>query len=208
LAVAGRGRGTFDAVLELHLADRRHGDAPLGGAQPRPGDLPAVPEEGDEDVRVEQVERGHSAVRSSAAPWSRSSRKSGSARSPWSNHSSQPEPTGSMMRARPTTRTSTSRTSSGRATAFGSRTAWVRLLRKTVVRTMTSCISQKYIQVGSELLVDRRVLVVGPAVGPSERSDGLDVGVGELQVDRGEVLPLPLGRRRLGQRQDTEPSVP
>lgn len=50
-----------------------------------------------------------------------------------SNHSSHVSPAGVMIRVRPTAITSTRFTFSGNATAFGSLTAWLRLLRNTVV---------------------------------------------------------------------------
>ncbi|OIN16005.1 hypothetical protein AO411_2021970 [Salmonella enterica subsp. enterica serovar Sarajane] len=50
-----------------------------------------------------------------------------------SSHSSQDSPAGVMIRVRPTAITSTRFTFSGRATASGSLTAWLRLLRNTLV---------------------------------------------------------------------------
>lgn len=50
-----------------------------------------------------------------------------------SNHSSHVSPAGVMILVRPTAITSTRFTFSGNATAFGSLTAWLRLLRNTVV---------------------------------------------------------------------------
>src|SRR5438093_11142090 len=62
--------------------------------------------------------------------------KSSDARGPSSNRSSQRFPCGVMIRLEPTLTISTWCTSSGNATALGSRTAWLRLLVKTVDRVI------------------------------------------------------------------------
>src|SRR5215813_1213778 len=90
----------------------------------------------DADIGVQHVLEHQRFSRLSLSGCARSRIKSSEARGPCSNRSSQRFPCGVMTRLEPTLTISTSCTSSGKATALGSRTAWLRLLVKTVERVM------------------------------------------------------------------------
>src|SRR5215831_1919820 len=90
----------------------------------------------DADSGVQHVLEHQRLSRLSLSGCARSRMKSSDARGPCSNRSSQRFPCGVMSRPEPILTTSTSCTSSGKATAFGSRTAWLRLLVNTVERVM------------------------------------------------------------------------
>src|ERR1051326_6996125 len=105
----------------------------------------------DADIGVEHVSQHQRGSRSSAFGCIRFVMKSFDARGPSTNKSSQRFPTGLMIRLCPILMISTRCTPAGNATGLGKRTAWLRLLVKTVERVIVypRCISQRDIHYGS-----------------------------------------------------------
>src|SRR5713101_633883 len=136
LKILAPARRFLGAVEQLPEGDRRNAESLGELIKPLPQGGVTVLDHIDADVRIEHVLQHQSGSRSSADGCSRSLMKSSETRGTLTKNSSQRRPTGVINRLLPSLMTSTWCTPSGKATAFGSRTAWLRLLIKTVERAI------------------------------------------------------------------------
>lgn len=117
---------------QLHVRDPAHTHLAIVSIEDWSERLRLVLDGVDADVRVQHELAHHSPSRICSAGCSRATMKSSLAVGP-ANQASQDSPTGEITRERPHASTLTSLTPGAKATALGKRTAWVLLLKKTVV---------------------------------------------------------------------------
>ncbi|ACD06146.1 TrbH (plasmid) [Shigella boydii CDC 3083-94] len=122
----------FCTIYQLHQGDRTDTHSPLVQVKTLPDAGGFVLYRKNADVGIEHKLQHQNDSLSCMPGCSLLSIKSALTLCP-SNHSSHVSPAGVMILVRPTAITSTRFTFSGNATAFGSLTAWLRLLRNTVV---------------------------------------------------------------------------
>lgn len=122
----------FCTIYQLHQGDRTDTHSPLVQVKTLPDAGGFVLHRENADVGIEHKLQHQNDSLSCMPGCSLLSIKSALTLCP-SNHSSHVSPAGVMILVRPTAITSTRFTFSGNATAFGSLTAWLRLLKNTVV---------------------------------------------------------------------------